>query len=209
VDFTVLEVSPVCRIAGTFSVAGHAGLNRVRFNGKLHGRQLPAGTYQIRARRHRGATVLHVVLVIVAAGAPTPTELERARHENVCASARGFTGTNGTQLAAASTSGRSGTKSEIARNENAGNGGTSMSANSSGGRPSAAPFTPARVSKNAANPLVIGAFALAVLLLGLAAVPQSAVPDPRLTHLLASHRVDVALAGAAALAVALLALALA
>src|SRR5207247_7444207 len=48
--FTVVQVSPVCRTAGSFSVVGHRGINRVRFNGRLHGRRLPPGTYRIGAR---------------------------------------------------------------------------------------------------------------------------------------------------------------
>ncbi len=181
----------------------------MRFNGTVHGRRLPAGTYQIRAHRKDGATVLHVLLVIVDSGPPTPTELERARGANVCGPAPTFSEdiASGNQLASAPTSnGGSGTLGSSVVRRNAG---TGKGPYSSSGTPSAAPFSPARVSQNAANPFVIAAFALAVLFLGLAALPQAAVPDPRLTHMLARHRIEVALAGAGALAAALLALALA
>jgi hypothetical protein len=210
VVFTVFEVSPACGTAGRFSVAAHAGLNRVRFNGRVHGRTLPVGTYQIRARRIGGGTVLHVVVVITDTP-PSPAELSEARTANVCASTRTLSSLGRSSsglLAAAVTKGGGNAPSEIVRNENSGT--KSMTRPSGGGTPSAAgPFSPTRVSQNAANPLVIAAFAVAVLLLGLAALPQAAVPDPRLTHLLARHRVEVALAGAAALAAALQALALA
>ena len=73
-------------------------------------------------------------------------------------------------------------------------------------RTSASPFAPSEVTKHVTNPLVIAALAAAVLLLGLAALPKEAIPDPRLTDALARHRVEVVLAGAAALAGAIVAL---
>jgi hypothetical protein len=46
----------------------------------------------------------------------------------------------------------------------------------------------------------------AVLLLGLAAVPRAAVADPRVTALVAAHRVELATAGTAALLAAVVAM---
>jgi hypothetical protein len=203
VIFTVFEVSPACRLAARFAISGHAGRNRVRFNGRVHGRALPAGTYRIRARTIGGASLLNVLLVI--ADKPlSPAQLARARATNVCASARALaTQESGELLAAPANGGNGSRSSEIARNQNAG------PASSGERRSAAAPFSPARISHNATNPVVIAAFALATLLLGLAALPQTALPDPRLTYLLARHRLEIALAGSAALAAGLLALALA
>jgi hypothetical protein len=208
VIFSILELSPACETAATFTVAGHPGLNRVRFNGRVHGRTLESGTYQIRARTRAGGTVLHVVLVILASP-PSAAQLAQARASNVCAATRAVAFTQApfgnSELAAFTTRGGTGTRSEIVRHQNAG-----TQSQSSSGTPSAAPpFSPLRAAKNAANPLVIAAFAVAVLLLGLAALPQAAVPDPRLTLLLARHRLDLALAGGAALGAGLLSLALA
>ena len=199
----MLQVSPVCDVAGKFVVHGHPGLNRVRFNGKLHGRQLGPGTYRIDARTRGGARVLHVTIVIVRT-VPSASELRAARHSNVC----------GATLAAEATMTSAGftavsqvlhgpAKTSIVRNQNPSGTGPQ------GRRSSAGPFSPARVSENATNPLVVAAFGLAAILLGLAALPQGAVPDPRLNDVLVRHRIEIALAGAGALAAALLALALA
>src|SRR5207302_406188 len=84
VIFTVAEVSPVCRSAGTFAVRGHAGLNKVPFTGRIRGRNLPSGTYRITARTRGGGTVLRLTLVVVDSGMPSPTELENAKQSNVC-----------------------------------------------------------------------------------------------------------------------------
>lgn len=51
----------------------------------------------------------------------------------------------------------------------------------------------------ALRPIVVVLLALAILLLGVASLPRTAVPDPRLHDLLARHRVDLASVGAAAL----------
>jgi hypothetical protein len=53
---------------------------------------------------------------------------------------------------------------------------------------------------------VIVALALAMLLLGVAALPQSVVIDPRLGQLLIRHRLDLAAFGLAALATGVVAM---
>ena len=203
VIFTVTQIAPECRLAGHFVFNGRAGFNKVAFSGRIGGRPLAPGTYRISARVPGGTTLLRVVVVIVDT-APSPTELDRARHADVCAAAR-LLAANATLAsggAAGSTgSGASqhpGATSEIVRNQTAAASTRTSSHTSSsknGGHATAAPFTPARVSGNATNPLVILALATAVVLLGLAALPQRAIPDPRLTHVLAQHRLEVAFAG--------------
>jgi hypothetical protein len=49
------------------------------------------------------------------------------------------------------------------------------------------------------RPFVMGLLALAILLLGLAALPPFAVPDARLNDLLIRHRPEIAVGGLAAL----------
>jgi hypothetical protein len=56
------------------------------------------------------------------------------------------------------------------------------------------------------NPVVIAALALATLLLGLAALPETVFIDPRLGQLLIRHRLDLASFGVAALATGLVAM---
>ena len=50
VEFMVVQVAPDCRRIGRFRVAGHPGVNRVRFRGHIGGRALDPGTYRIKAR---------------------------------------------------------------------------------------------------------------------------------------------------------------
>jgi hypothetical protein len=204
VSFTVTQVSPVCGVAGKFMVHGHPGVNRVRFNGKVQGRQLAPGTYRIDARTRGSARVLHVTLVVVGAGIPSSSELRAARRRNVCGGTLGARATRTSGgFTAVSRSLHGPAKSSIVRHQNPSGTGPH------GHRSSAAPFSPARVSQNATNPFVVAAFGVAVILLGFAALPQRAVSDPRLNDVLVRHRAEVAMAGAGALAAALLALALA
>jgi hypothetical protein len=145
---------------------------------------------------------LRVTVVIIESGIPTPTELETAQRSNVC----------GARTALAS-SGLSGPGPSAASRQDPGGGLVPKKRASSGvageTHTQASPFSLGNISKTVRNPLVVIALALAIALLGLAALPKAAIPDPRLTDLLAQHRVEVALAGAAALAAAIVALALA
>lgn len=47
VTFAVFGPAPSCSAAARFTVAGHRGLNSVRFTGRIQGRELPAGVYTI------------------------------------------------------------------------------------------------------------------------------------------------------------------
>jgi hypothetical protein len=47
VTFSVFGPAPSCSVAGRFTIAGHAGLNKVAFRGRIRGRLLPAGIYTI------------------------------------------------------------------------------------------------------------------------------------------------------------------
>ena len=202
VVFTVTQVSPVCRLAGTFTVHGHPGLNKVPFKGRLRGRQLPSGTYRISART-RGGTVLRVTVVIVESGIPSPTELETAKRSNVCGASAALASNpmSGPSAAAAPEQPRSTKRAASSKSASTHSGAVAAASSTHG-----SPFSPQNVSENATNPLVIAALAAAVLLLGLAALPSEAIPDPRITDALARHRVEVATAGAATLAAAIVAL---
>src|SRR5512133_1170228 len=73
--FTVNQVSPACVGIGRFTFAGHAGLNRARFAGVVHGRRLVPGTYRISIRTASGLVVRRVTLVVVGGSAPSGAEL--------------------------------------------------------------------------------------------------------------------------------------
>ena len=72
VVFTVVQVAPVCRTIGSFSVTGHRGSNRVRFNGRMGHHRLQPGTYKIRARTLHSQMVRELVVVLVDSGDHRP-----------------------------------------------------------------------------------------------------------------------------------------
>ena len=85
VEFVVVQVAPSCRRIGRFRVAGRAGVNRVRFRGRIGGRMLGPGTYRIRARTvPRGRAVANAKVVIVAR--PDPQGIASARSADACGS---------------------------------------------------------------------------------------------------------------------------
>jgi hypothetical protein len=57
VRFLVIGPSPSCQVAGRFALAGHKGLNKLAFRGRVGGRLLPHGIYtivpQLAAGSHR------------------------------------------------------------------------------------------------------------------------------------------------------------
>lgn len=215
VVFIVTQIAPECRVAGRFAVKGHRGTNRVGFNGRVHGQTLAPGTYRIAAHVVGGGRTVLQTVVAIFGSTPTTTELSNAQHEDACAASRVFA--SSATLASGGAAGNTGSgasqnpeaASEIVRNQNGTAGASPVAASNGTAHVTAAPFSPTRISKNATNPLVILALAAAVVLLGIAALPQEAIPGPRLTDTVARHRLEVALAGGAALTTALLALALA
>ena len=66
-------------------------------------------------------------------------------------------------------------------------------------------YTPTDARGRVSNPFVIAALVGAVLLLGLAALPLTVIPDPRLAVALAEHRIEVATGGVVALVAAIVA----
>ncbi len=156
--------------------------------------------------------MLRATVVVVEARAPSPAELALARRSNVCRSA-GVLGASSTRGSFSAAGGgghpRKQAQSTIVRNQR-GSGESPDDAAPSGsdhGRPIAEALSSA--AGKAANPVVIALLALAVLILGLAALPRAAVPDPRVTALVAEHRVALTTAGTAALAAAVVAMLLA
>ena len=198
VVFTIRQVSPVCRATGHFTYQAHAGFNRVRFNGKLHGRTLEPGTYRISARTGRGRTIPRITIVVVENAAPTREELEAARASNVCAgiggAAAGTSGsTSGSESGALATAEHLGRSFQPRTEPLAG--GLAKGANSHSGVLAAT----LEKTAEAIRPVIVFLLGLAILLLAVASLPRTAVPDPRFHEVLARHRVDVAGVGAAAL----------
>jgi hypothetical protein len=197
VIFTVREVSPACRTVGRFAVHARTGRNRVRFTGRVHGRQLGPGTYYLEARTASGRVVQRVTVVIVDGSATKPGELEALRTANVCPATGTFdraspfttgplfTGAFGKGAPAPSPSVTPETQSS----------GLGAGSSSTGRALASAVERTAR----AIQPALVALLAAAILLLGLASLPQTAVPGQRVNDVLARHRVELAALGTSAL----------
>lgn len=84
VRFTVVRVYPSCERIGSFSVRAHAGVNRVRFRGRLGGRRLAEGTYRLVAQARGQETAAATVTIVIVRGKTSSAELRRARLANAC-----------------------------------------------------------------------------------------------------------------------------
>ena len=75
VVFTVLDASNGCRPLGSFAYRGRAGVNRVRYRGRVAGTPLPPGRYTLVPRVHsagRTTQLERVTIQILAPGAAVP-----------------------------------------------------------------------------------------------------------------------------------------
>ena len=191
VFFVVEQVSPVCRIAGRFAVNGRAGLNRIRFPRPASSRQLQPGTYRIRAQTPASSLVQRVTIVVFDRGAPTHDLIVAARASNACsASAR---------LAAASGStGPLKTSSVTSPPLTPGHPSASGLSEGANSRSGAVLGSSVEKAARAVQPVLVALLALAIALLGIAALPRLVLPDSRTNELLAEHRAEIAGLGAAA-----------
>jgi hypothetical protein len=191
VVFVVEQISPVCRIAGRFTVNGRSGLNRIRFPRPASSRRLEPGTYRIRAHTPAGSLVQRVTIVVFDRGAPTHDQIVAARASNVCgtsarlATASGSTGAPNT----------SGVRSPPLTPGHPSASGPSEGANSRSG---AVLGSTVEKAARAIRPVLVALLALAIALLGIAALPRLVLSDSRANELLAEHRAEIAGLGAAA-----------
>ena len=189
VVLVVKQVSPTCRIAGQFSVQGHAGLNRVRYPGRATHPQLEAGTYRISVRTPAGRLLRRVTIIVVEGGTPSSSELSSARAANVCTSVRSLAS------AAARSTGASNTSLSVGHPSS-----SAAPAQGTNTHSGAVLGTTVAKAARAIQPLLVALLALAIALLGLASLPRIALPESRTSYLLARHRVEIAGLGAAAFA---------
>jgi hypothetical protein len=187
-------------------VAGHAGVNRVRFGGRMHGRQLAPGTYRISARTVSGRVVRRITLVVVSGPAPSREELSSLRAANVCkGTARNafFTATGETSAGGGPTEPLSPSQSPTQVN------GAGLGLPHPPNLDSGVLGSSVQKAAKALQPLLVALLAVAIVLLGLASLPRVAVPEPRFNDLLARHRAEIAALGAASLVAVALAFLLA
>ena len=201
IGFVVVQIFPVCRTVGSFSVVGHRGLNRVRFNGRLHGRRLRPGTYRITAQTGSGRMVQELVVVLVESRTPSPAALSSARQSDICSVGDGELAANVIESQDSSSTNGGTEGAQVARTASPSTNLRSLP------RPSA--LGPNDFSNKATSPVALAMFGLAILLLGMAALPRATVPDARLNEALARRRAEIALGGVAALAAGVVALVLA
>jgi hypothetical protein len=200
VEFTVFRIAPDCRLAGTFRVAAHAGVNRVQFRGRIGRRVLRPGTYLIRAQTvpvNPADTVLETRLVIFGSGKPSRRQVRAAQAADVCPRPTferlglGF----GSFLAAGGTGGPN-PPSE----SKAGAGRAQGKADESGGGAVlGARFSDVRDAVKSIHPLIWVGLGIALALLALAVLPLEAARNAKVAMLLAYRRAPVAVAGAATL----------
>ena len=195
----MVEVFPFCRVVGSFTMRGHAGRNRYRFHGRVHGKRLPAGTYQIGLRTKRGR-LLRVTIAIFDTPVGSSSAVASARTRNVCGATTTttttFSGLPGLTLLPPLEGKSAEAAASVTRSSSPHVLGVDVTA-------------PRNLVKEIGkNPLALVALGLAVLLLGTAAVPQAAMSGDRAAFVLARQRPVLVLAGGVALTVGILLLAL-
>jgi hypothetical protein len=193
VILTVRQVSPQCVGIGHLSVRGHAGINRIRFAGRVRGHQLEPGTYRISIRTPSGQVVRRVTLVVVEGSAPSRDELQALRAANTCPAQpqQASLISAGSSVVSAS-SGPPTTKAQ-------GEGGLAVAAPTGSNLHSGVLGSSIEETARALRPVLVVLLALSILLLAVASLPRYAVAGPRVHDVLARHRIEIAGLGAVAL----------
>ena len=194
--FTVNQVSPACVGVGHFNVAGHAGLNRVRFAGVVNGRRLAPGTYRIAIRTASGRTVRRVTLVVVRGSAPSLDELHALRAQNACSGASSASSTTTSSSSSSASAAKPFGPQKLPQPKTSAEG---LAPRHGPHLHSGVLASSVEETARALQPALIALLAMAILLLGAASLPREAVPGPRAHDALARHRVELAGLGAAAL----------
>lgn len=200
VFFTVTQISPECDLIGRFSVRGKAGLNRVRFTGRVGRKRLGPGAYRIGARTRGGSVVERVLLVVTDGRAPSRSELAVTRAPNAC-SDTGSTASAMPGVTGSSGLGFVGTTGKFARPLTTPN---LLSVSPPSVQTPDAPLggvlaTSIEETAKALRPILIALLVGSILLFGLASMPQLAGVDGRANELLARHRLQIAALGTTAL----------
>lgn len=81
---TVVRVYPTCKRIGTFTVRGRAGLNRIRFRGRVGGRPLRPGGYRLVVRARGAQRDAAALAIVVARGPVSAAAVRKARRTVVC-----------------------------------------------------------------------------------------------------------------------------
>jgi hypothetical protein len=202
VEFTFFRIAPDCRLAGTFRVKAHPGVNRVGFRGRIGRRDLPPGTYLIRAQTVRASPTdiaLETRLVIFRSGKPSRRQIRIARTADACP--RPTFDKMGLGFGSFLATGGGGGSSVQPESSSGSRGGSGKPAEINAGGVLGRQFDRAGDAIKSIHPLIWIGLGIAFALLALAALPLHAVRGARLAALLAYRRLPVALAGGATLVV--------
>ena len=211
VVFEVRQLSPECRRAGLLRVNGRAGVNRVRFSGRVAGRMLAPGTYELRARFRPSVRVRIAILPRHAATTTVPARLRAS----TCATAPPTAAAgDSTVVAAAATAvpPAGPTSGDAGAGESASG---VAGAEASGDREAAPPAgtdhpgrgllpalpTPGGPLGTLLLALLLAGIAASMLMLGAAALPDAVGRRERLSTVVADRRLELALAGTTTLLV--------
>jgi hypothetical protein len=102
---TVVRVYPTCERIGTFTVRGRAGVNRIRFRGRLGRRTLPAGSYRLIVRARGAERDAAAVPIVVARGPVSAATVRRLRRAMACSPSESIAGANASEADAGSSGG--------------------------------------------------------------------------------------------------------
>ena len=220
VRFVIVLEAPDCTRIGSFTIRGKRGLNRVAFTGRFRGDILPPGTYSLAATAFRGGRAValgRTRVVVVEPG-------ERATKARVAASmcSRGIgasvrrPGLSGSSASAAPAEGggggggaaeairsaTSGAAGEASANDVAGaEAGATGGADARDGRILGVLPHPFEGAPGWLQPLLLSVLGASILLLVAAALPATAVRPAGAAPVVDRRRSELALVGAALLAV--------
>jgi len=202
VQLRVTQVAPLCRSAGRILVRGHAGRNVIRFRARVGGHALAPGTYRITPRLRSGRRLRTLLVVVIAGRTPAPGEIASARAANACVG-----GSDASRAGTGSTAAISRTVAAAPRVRE-----TKLAAGAPQrtqiprkGGVLGADFTQTLRDPTSVSPVLLILLAMAICLLGLAALPRSVVASPVLAEQLTHRRLELALAGTTTLLVVVLA----
>jgi hypothetical protein len=179
-------------------VRGHAGVNRIRFRGRVEGKLLPTGTYRLLARAPDSGRIAVIRLVIAER---RPDDLSAALAASICpvgdgAIASALAASSDGQTTAARRGGNEGSAG-VATPAGDVREGAVLGAQGLGGAAQA--VAPERLKVG-----LLVALLLAAGVLALVALPGSAIPNARVASVIVDRRLELGLTAAVLMAAGML-----
>jgi len=197
VRFLVVGPAPSCQVAGRFVVAGHRGLNKVAFRGRVRGKLLGPGIYTIvpqpaAGSRRRGKTVA----VAIDGHGIRPTAPVRWQNcaPAAAAASPAVTAGNGLPTGTPRSSGVAGETTQVTRRESAAEQGPAP----------AFGWLPSIPKSSQLSALLLALLAVSMLLLSIASAEPGHTLRFRTVRVIARHQVQIGWLGGALLISAIL-----